>query len=36
MSLKSVAGKTCTWCVAIAIAALTLLAITWTMILFSN
>ena len=36
MSLKSATGKTCVWCVAIVIAALTLLAVTWTVILFSN
>jgi hypothetical protein len=34
--LKSVAGKTCTLCVAAVMAALTLLAITWTVILISN
>ena len=33
MSIKSVAGKTCVWCVAAAIGALTLLATTWTVIL---
>ena len=36
MSLKSVASKTCVWCVAITVAALTLLAVTWTVILVSN
>ena len=36
MGLKSVAGKTCTLCVAAVMAALTLLAITWTVILVSN
>jgi len=36
MSLKSVAGKTCVWCVAATIAGLTLLAVTWTVILVSN
>ena len=36
MSLKSVAGKTCIWCVAASMAALTLLAVTWTAILVSN
>ena len=36
MSLKSATGKTCVWCVAIVIASLTLLAVTWTVILFSN
>ena len=32
MSLNSVAGKTCVWCVAATMAALTLLAATWTVI----
>ncbi|MEN8206995.1 MAG: hypothetical protein ABFS24_13435 [Pseudomonadota bacterium] len=36
MSLKSATEKTCIWCVAITIAALTLLALTWTVILASN
>ena len=36
MSLKSVVGKTCVWCVAIIMAALTLLAVTWTVIILSN
>jgi hypothetical protein len=36
MGLKSVAGKTCTLCVAAVMAALTLLAVTWTVILVSN
>ncbi len=36
MSIKSAVGKTCVWCVAIVIASLTLLAVTWTVILFSN
>jgi len=36
MSLKSVAGKTCVWCVAATMVALTLLAVTWTVILISN
>jgi len=36
MSIKSVAGKTCILCVAAAMAALTLLAVTWTVILVSN
>jgi hypothetical protein len=36
MSLKSAVGKTCVWCVAAAVAALTLLAVTWTVILVSN
>jgi hypothetical protein len=34
--LKSVVGKSCVLCVAAAMAALTLLAITWTVILVSN
>jgi hypothetical protein len=34
--LTSVVGKTCILCVAAAIAALTLLAVTWTVILVSN
>jgi len=40
MSLKSKTGetceKTCCWCVAAVIVALTLLALTWTVILASN
>jgi ribosomal protein L30/L7E len=36
MSLKSTTEKTSCWCVAITIAALTLLALTWTVILASN
>jgi hypothetical protein len=36
MNIKSAVGKTCVWCVAITIASLTLLAITWTVILLSN
>jgi len=36
MGLKSVAGKTCVLCVAAVMAALTLLAVTWTVILVSN
>lgn len=36
MNLKSVLGKTCVWCVAAAMAGLTLLAVTWTVILVSN
>jgi hypothetical protein len=36
MSLKSVVGKTCVWCVAAAVAALSLLAVTWVVILASN
>lgn len=34
--LKSVVGKTCILCVAAAMAALTFLAVTWTVILVSN
>jgi hypothetical protein len=34
--LKSVACKTCVLCVAAVMAALTLLAVTWTVILVSN
>ena len=34
--IKSVAGKTCAWCVAATMAALTLLAVTWTVILVGN
>jgi hypothetical protein len=34
--LKSVVNKTCVLCVATAMAALTLLAVTWTVILVSN
>ena len=36
MTLKSAVGKTCVWCVAITIASLTLLAITWTVILIGG
>jgi len=40
MSLKSKTGETCEkaccWCVAAIIVALTLLALTWTLILASN
>ena len=36
MSLKSKTEKTCCWCVGITIAALALLALTWTVILASN
>lgn len=36
MSLKSVVGDTCALCAMLAIGAMTLLAITWTMILVSN
>jgi len=36
MSIKSVVGKTCIWCVAAAIAALSLLAVTWMVIIVSN
>ena len=36
MSLKTAVGKTCVWCVAITVAALTLLAVTWTVILVSS
>jgi len=36
MSFKSAVGKTCIWCVAAAVAAPTLLAVTWTVILVSN
>ena len=40
MSLKSKTGKTCEktccWCVVAIIVALTLLALTWTLILASN
>ena len=34
--LKSIAGKICVLCVAATMAALTLLAVTWMVILFSN
>jgi len=34
--LKSVVGKTCVLCVAAVMAALTLLTVTWTVILVSN
>jgi ribosomal protein L30/L7E len=36
MSLKTATEKTCVWCVAITLVALTLLAVTWTIILASN
>ena len=36
MSIKSVLGETCVWCVAAAMGALTLLAVTWMVILVSN
>jgi hypothetical protein len=36
MSLLSVVGKTCFWCVAATLAALTLLAVTWSVILVGN
>jgi ribosomal protein L30/L7E len=36
MSLKSTVCETCCWCVVTAIIALTLLAVTWTVILASN
>jgi len=36
MSLISIAGKTCFWCVAATKAALTLLAVTWTVILIGS
>jgi hypothetical protein len=36
MSLKTVTGKICVWCVAVTVAALTLLAVTWTVILVSD
>ena len=36
MGLKSIVGKTCILCVATAMAALTFLAFTWTVILVSN
>jgi hypothetical protein len=36
MSLKTVVGKTCVWCVAAIIAVLSLLAITWTVMIVSN
>ena len=36
MSLQSVTGKTCFWCVVATMAALTLLAVTWTAILVNN
>jgi hypothetical protein len=34
--LKSVVGKTCILCAGAVMAALTLLAVTWTLILFSS
>ena len=36
MSLKSTTEKTCCWCIGITIAALTLLALTWMLILASE
>jgi hypothetical protein len=34
--INSVVGKTCVWCVVATMAALTLLAATWTVILVGN
>lgn len=36
MSLKSVVGKTCVWCIVGATAALSVLAIIWMIIIASN
>jgi hypothetical protein len=36
MNLKTVLSKTCVWCVVTITALLTLLAITWTVILVNN
>ena len=36
MNIKTVVGNTCIWCVAATMAALTLLAVTWTVTLVSN
>lgn len=36
MNVISVSGKTCVWCAAAAIVGLTLLAITWVVIVASN
>jgi hypothetical protein len=36
MSFKTVVGKTCVWCVVAATAVLSLLAVTWMVILISN
>jgi hypothetical protein len=36
MNFKSVVGKTCVWCVAAVMAALTLLAVSWVVILAGN
>ncbi len=36
MNLKNVVGKTCVWCGLAIMAALSLLAITWTVILVGN
>jgi hypothetical protein len=36
MTLKSAVGKTCVWCVAAAVAALTLLTIIWTVMIINQ
>jgi len=36
MSIKSIVSKTCVWCVVTITALLTLLAITWVVILANN
>ena len=36
MSLKSGVGDTCTWCALAAMGALTLLTVTWAVILINN
>ena len=36
MTFKTVVGKTCVWCVAAVVAALSLLAITWTVMIVNQ
>jgi hypothetical protein len=36
MSIKSAVGKTCVWCVAVAVAALTLLTVIWTVMIMNQ
>jgi hypothetical protein len=36
MNIKYAAGDTCVWCVAVVVAALSLLTVTWTAILVSS
>jgi hypothetical protein len=36
MNIKSAVGKTCVWCVAVAVAALTLLTVIWTVMIMNQ